>query len=506
VSKIDFQYVNGIFSNPGIVLCIIIGTSLALRFYFFPFGVPLTLDSLYYFWYANDTSSLGWLPNGYSFANNGWSIFLAPFFSLIKLNSMISYMEMQRIIATIISISTTIPVYFLCRKFVENRFALFGALIFAFEPRIIQNSLFGLNDALYILLGTLALVLFLKNRRISTYISFAFIGFASLVRSEGLFLFFALSIAYFIRHRKSRGELLRYSILIIIFAAVILPLAILRIEMTGSDALTSRIVNEAIIASGSANNGSYVYAVNTITTFFGFLGRVMIPIFVFFVPVGVFLIFKNRTVEKTNIIVIMIVMSIPALYAYSVPALDTKYLYFLYPIFCVLAVLAMKKYVEVIRLQRTIFVIGIIIVLIGTIAFLGTKLTDRENQAEYFAISKFVIDNAQGVNEYYPENAYLTPAEMLREWPIRYIDYTERTKIISTEGFDSLDAYIESAKNNGLTHVVIDDKVDRPLFIKDIFLHEEKYLYLEKIFDSTEHGYKIHIKIFKINYDKIDSR
>jgi len=485
---------------------IIILSSLILRFYYFPFGVPLTLDSLIYFWYASDTSSLGWLPNGYSFANNGWPIFLAPFFSLVKLNSMISYMEMQRIITTIISVSTIIPVYFLCRKFVENRFALFGALIFAFEPRLIQDSLFGLNNSLYILLGSLALVLFLKNRRIFTYISFVFIGFASLVRSEGLFLFFALSIVYFLRHRKSRSELLRYPILIIIFAVTILPLAILRIEMGGTDALTSRIINEAIIASGSASNGIYVYTVNTISTFFGFLARVMIPMFIFFVPVGVFLIFKNRTIEKTNIIVIMIVMSIPALYAYSVPALDTKYLYFLYPIFCVLAVLAMKKYVEVIRLQRTIFVIGIIIVLIGTIAFLETKLTDRENQAEYFEISKFVIDNALGVNEYYPENGYLTPAEMLREWPIRYIDYTEHTKIISTEGFDSLDAYIESAKNNGLTHVVIDDNVDRPLFIKDIFLHEEKYLYLEKIFDSTEHGYKIHVKIFKINYDKIDPK
>ena len=268
MSKIDVQSSSGIFSNAVILLGIIIGASLALRFYFFPFGIPLTLDSLTYFWYASDVSTLGKLPHGYSFANNGWPIFLAPFFVLIKLNSMISYMELQRIIATLVSVLTIIPVYFLCRKFVENRFALFGAAVFAFEPRLIQNSLLGLNESLYIFCGTIALVLFLKNQKTSTYVAFAFIGFASVVRSEGLFLFFALSIMYIIRYRKNKSELMRYSILVAIFAASVLPIAILRIEITGTDALTGRIVNEAIAASSASNVGITVYVKNTIITFF----------------------------------------------------------------------------------------------------------------------------------------------------------------------------------------------------------------------------------------------
>lgn len=494
----------GTFDSSVILLSIIIISSLILRFYFFPFGIPLTLDSLTYFWYASDTSSLGRLPDGYSFANNGWPIFLAPFFALIKLNSMISYMELQRVISTLVSVLTAIPVYFLCKKFVESRFALFGAAVFAFEPRLIQNSLLGLNDSLYILLGTISLVLFLRNRRISTYVAFAFIGFASVVRSEGLFLFFALSIMYIIRYRKNRNELLRYSMLVAIFAASVLPIAILRIEMTGTDALTGRIANEAIAASSASNVGIIVYVKNTIITFFEFLGRDMIPIFAFFVPVGAFLIFRKRTLEKTTVIITTVIMSIPALYAYSIPALDTKYFYFLYPMFCILTVIAIKKYEEIVS-KPIIPIFILIIALSGGIVFLEVKLPDKNVQTEYYEIAKYVTNNALGVNDYYPSSNYLIPAELSKQWPVKNSDFVQHTTIITTKGFDSLESYISSAKNRGLTHVVVDDKTDMPLFLRDVFLHEEKYPYLMKIFDSSEHGYRSHVKIYKIDYTKFIS-
>ena len=55
-----------------ISLIIIITVGFLIRFYYFPYGVPISLDGLMYFWYASDTSTLGHIPSGYSFPNNLW--------------------------------------------------------------------------------------------------------------------------------------------------------------------------------------------------------------------------------------------------------------------------------------------------------------------------------------------------------------------------------------------------------------------------------------------------
>ena len=136
MSESDFRKrkITIFFNNHVLVIITIILSSLLLRLYFFPFGIPLVLDSFGYFWYASDISLLGRLPEGYIFANNGWSVFMGSFFSLLKLNSMISYMELQRTVSVLISVLTVIPVYFLCKHFVNYKFAMIGAIIFAFEP------------------------------------------------------------------------------------------------------------------------------------------------------------------------------------------------------------------------------------------------------------------------------------------------------------------------------------------------------------------------------------
>ena len=35
------------------------------------------------------------------------------------------------------------------------------------------------------------------------------------------------------------------------------------------------------------------------------------------------------------------------------------------------------------------------------------------------------------------------------------------------------------------------------------FYHDEKYAYLTKVFDSKDHGISYHVKIFKIDYNKV---
>ena len=495
------------FNNHILVITTIILSSLLLRLYFFPFGVPLVLDSFGYFWYASDISLLGKLPEGYIFANNGWSVFMGSFFSLLKLNGMISYMELQRSISVLISVLTVIPVYFLCKHFVNYKFAIIGAAIFAFEPRLIQDSLSGLNSSLNVALETLALVLFFSSNKYAKYYSFAIMGFASLVRSEGLFLFFALSIMYFLNYRKDKRELIKYTILFLIFIIIVISMAILRIQTNGSDGLTSRIIGttSSIIENNSTGNqGIFDYIANGFITFVKFLGWDMIPIFIFFVPIGVFLIFRNRNYEKTTIIVTLVITSIPILYAYSSQSLDTKYFYPLYPIFCIMSALTMKKFSEFTHRPNFLIIIVIIGTFMLSFIFLNIIMKDLEYETEYLAVAQYVINNTNGINGYDPEDGLVRGIEINEKWPILKSSFSNKITIINDEGFNSLSDFIIYGKQTGLTHLVVDENKNRILFLKNVYLNEDDYPYLKKVLDTEDLGYKHGVKIFKIDYSLIN--
>lgn len=140
--------------------------------YYFPQGIPLSLDVLSYFFYANDVSILGKLPTGYHFPNNGWPIFISFFFSIFHSNNILDYMDLQRYLSISISVLTVIPVYFLCRRFVEKQYSLFGAVLFLLDPRLIQNSLLGDTQPLFICLGAVSLYLFFSKNMKIIYLSF----------------------------------------------------------------------------------------------------------------------------------------------------------------------------------------------------------------------------------------------------------------------------------------------------------------------------------------------
>ena len=140
--------------------------SFFLRLNFVSFELPVTLDALLYFWYANDMSQLGHFPHGYNDAtNNGWPSFLSLFFSAYQSSNFLDYMILQRIITISISVSTIIPIYFLCRRFVPEYFAIFGAALFAFEPRLIQNSVLGFSESFFIFTMIFSIYFITRNEK-----------------------------------------------------------------------------------------------------------------------------------------------------------------------------------------------------------------------------------------------------------------------------------------------------------------------------------------------------
>lgn len=70
--------------------------------------------------------------------------------------------------------------------------------------------------------------------------------------------------------------------------------------------------------------------------------------------------------------------------------------------------------------------------------------------------------------------------------------------------YQSLKEFIENSRKNGLDHLVVDGDPDKQNFFNDIYLNDQNYPYLKKIYDSSDFGYKYHVKIYKIDYEMFD--
>jgi len=482
-----------------------------IRFYYFPFEIPLSSDALYYFWYSSDIVQIEKLPNDWTPANNGWPIFVSLFFSSFNINDIEILMSIQRGLSVLISIITSISVYFLCKKFVSNKFAIIGAALIAFDPRLIINSFLGVTDPLYLLLITSSLVLFLSNNKKLVYFSFVLVSISTLVRVEGLIIFVILSIMFLIKYREEKYKVfIKYILIIGIFMVIITPSSFYQIEVNGTDTIFSRIINsgnslveEALIETNTVNQKHNL--IDGFEILIKYLIWIMIPNFILFIPLGIFLIFQKRNFKNMFIIILGGIMIIPAYYAYTTSALDTRYLYTLFPIFAVLSVMAIKKIVTKFDKENIFLIIIISSIIISSLLFYEYKKIDYEHEKESFEIMKEISLKVKGVNYLSTESKYLITIQTMNQWPTPYSEIKFDIQIIPYENENNLENFIVKSKDKGLTHIIIDGDKQRPNFLKEIFFEETKYSYLKKIYDSKNEGFNYQLKVFEINYKLFES-
>jgi hypothetical protein len=472
-----------------------------------------------------DISIIGNLPNNYTPINNGWPILLSGFFSIFSFENSISYMELQRSISIIISVFTLIPIYYLCRKFVNNSYSIIGAAIFVFEPRIIQNSLFGIADPLYIFLTSCTLVLIFNSEKKYTYFAFVLAAFATIVRGEGLFLFIAISIIYLLKYRKNKKDILKYAICISVFLLILMPMSLYKVDIQGTDGVFFRISSSLEVISNPPTEidpnwvtpprGFSESILTSLENFPKYLAWSLIPIFVFFVPIGAIFLFKKIDWLKIGIIISMISISLPAVFAYSLPLQDTRYFYFLYPLFSVVSVLALPKIFSRFKKQNLILLLIIIGIIISSTIFMEFKMWDIQEETEKYEVAKFIVENTKGINQYYPGYIYIESAEIPKlTKDLRSTFFIERENrmsirdatlnninIISPNNFNSIYELIEFGKKNGLTHIIIDNQIQNN-FLDEFVFDEKKHSFLIKEFDSKDNKFKQSTQIYKINFDE----
>ena len=497
-----------------------------VRMYYFPFDIPIIHDSIDYFSYAVVVSQQGHFPLGWELSNNGWPAFLSIFYAISNDGGIWEFIYIQRMLTVIISVLTIIPVYLLCTRFVATKYALIGSTLFIIDPRILANSFLGLTETSFVLLGSLALFLFLSKDIKVVFSSFGVLALFTMIRYEGIFLLIPFLVFFFIRFKYQKKIFLKFLGVVGIFILILLPMTHFRIEATGQDGIISAISlggadyiskhiiqgipdeDDKLYGSDGEENRITKFVTTGISSLLKYLGWVMIPIFIFFVPVGFFIFLRSHNDKIKFIIFSMIFLLIPAFYAYGRGIEETRYLYILFPIFCIFSSFTIMKLENKITkkgLFTTLIICGIFI---GSIGAYDYQKIDYNHEKESFLIAKDVQKIAGGINHYVPNSKYIHIAEIENNWPViplpkeNNYDQTYQIKKISPANFSTLVEYIEGSKNKGLTHIVSDGKQNEVEFLNNVFYDEKKFPYLIKEYDSHDKGFQYHVKVFKIDFEK----
>jgi len=504
------------------IILLLISSSILFRFFYLPYEIPIFLDSFEYFNYALQISQTGNLPVEY-FPNNGWPTFLSLFFSILDKENFFDFVYMQRTIAIIISSLTVIPIFFLCRKFVETKYAIITTIIFIFSPRLILNSIEGLTEPLTVFLFSIILFLLFHDKMKYTVTAFAISSLMILVRAELLLVIIPLSIIFFIKHKNESKIFLKFLITISIFLLILTPMMYLSIDATGRDGLTSqftagfRHMSEHVITEKESedqvsnaypdeweDNKIQNFLIRALTSLVKFIGFALFPGLIFFVLFGMLLVTKKwkrilKDYRILSLILFIPFLSIPMLYAYGRGIEESRYALILFPIFIIPVAYAVKKIT--LKNYKILSVLIILFILISSVSFIEYNKIDYNHERESFLISKDIVNLTTVINANPIDGNYLTVAKIIQTWPDNNLEISDKKFKYSTIGFDSINDFIKENKKLGLSHIVTDGKNHDSNFTKDIFYNEFNYPYLTKIYDSNKMGYEYKVKIFKINYD-----
>ena len=525
-----------------IILTLTAFASFIVRLFYFPFDLPLTNDAAGYFWYANDMAILGNFPSdfanraGQEFPNNGWPAFLSVFFSSMNSNEFLDFVNVQRLIGVTISTLTIIPLYLLISKFLKKHLAILASAVFAFSPRLIENSLLGTTEAPFLLLIITSLCLFLSDKYKLILISFALAALASLVRYEGLLIIIPFTVMFFFRFRKNNKVIGKYLIALSIFILILLPMGYVRTETTGQDGLISHIASGPqyynLVASDSPEENVLLnFLIKGFTFLMKYSAILIIPMFIIFLPFGIFKFFKNRNENKWTIIIFSLILLIPAFYAYSRGFQEMKYLFILYPFLCICIGYTFGEIEKKINKQNLFFIVFLIGIVSSSFFFTSLMILDFEHQKELYDITDELNEKISTVNRDLRWVSYFVWVndDLNKNFPILSKDLAKSTStdliVIgkkSLHDFNNFEDYLQYGKTQGMEYLVLDGHNLHNQMLIHVFENEEEYPFLKKIFEkeikptflkefknfifgSIEYDYPFHVKAFKIDYNEFEN-
>ena len=476
--------------------------ALMIRIYYTPQEIPLTLDAFTYFLFANDTSIIGNIPINYNFPNIGWPVFLSILFQIFRFEYYLDGMLIQRICSEIFSVLTIIPMYYLSKKFFDKHLALVGVSFFVFSPYIIENSILGITDSLFIFLICSFLALFFSNNMKNSVYAFPVLALSALVRYESVLLIIPTTIIFLNKFKNENNFKVSYFAGLFLFFVLIMPFVIWKIQMGLPDGLLSHLVagSNVVINQGSINNSDTKFnLILGLTNLPRFLAYVSLPILFIFVPYSIISLIKNSKKDFRMLVFFGIISLIPALYAFGRGFEEIRYVFVITPILIVSSLFLIEKISLKIN-YKIFYVLLIIVICSSSTLFVEFRYLDIEHEKDSVKVAKFLKNLPGNINDYGKESYYLEVIALEDvKFPKLSSEINLHTSSIPLSG-NSINEIMSDAKSKEIRYFVIKDNDES---LSDIYHNEEQYPFLKKIFDSNDNSIFFKVKIFEIDYSQI---
>ena len=537
--------------KPTSVICLVIIAiiSLSLKLYLIDFTIPVTSDNLDYL-----LMSVSYLNGDFSQSVHraaGWPMFVSLFYNFLDGENIDNYSNTIRILSIGVSTLTIPLVFIISRKFFDHRYSLVCASLFAFEPHLNHNSGFGLSEPIFLMV-VLTSFLFILNKNSKIIIpSLIFAGFAWWVKIDGFFIFFIITVIYFVTHKGKTNLKRNYLFGFVIFLILISPMLIQKQEQFG-DPFYSYYSNvmfagnyEQLLAENtkSANASAYDYIEkNGIQSFidnfilkgfyniFLLLSKLSYPYLFILIPFGIIFSFRafdqNSEYIKSNWIFILLA-SASMILTLSIVA-ERRYLLYLIPFFIFFSTIPIQRVTEYglntfsfSRKQKDIFLIIVVSIALVLSIYFVTNVHEKPDvilEKEKLRLSNYIVTNLDGnitrdfnsYSEYLNYQILISSTKNFGEYNItnginEFKTSDKKLDSIFITG-NSLKELISNGKQYDLKYLIAyeNDNVFHE-FLDDLYVNENKYPYLTMIFDSNAEDFeKIKVKIFKINYNKLD--
>ena len=530
-------------------LAIIVVISVPLKLYTVDFSIGIHYDDMEYVLDAIQYSEGDFFLDQKK--NPGWPLFLTPFISLLNSEHFLDYSNFARILTLTISTITIFPIYVLARKFFSEKYSVVAASLFAFEPHLNYNSGTPFSEPLVILVLITTMIFILHDKTKYHYLAFVFAGFCWWIRLEAIYPVIAIILIYFVIHRSKPNSLRNFSLCMVFLLITISPLFIQR-DLQFDDpfyvwwggTILAENYSEHLTSPEDAGITDFVEKhgilglmdryVNGLANLFNVLFRILYPYLFILIPFGI--LFSLRPIEqklkhiKTNWIMILSLIAVLAIPFAIIE--ERRFLFALFPFVIILSTIPIQRVTNYglstfsfNERQKSVFlviVVGVVLLLSTTFTMkvgeFGYGLPNSVLEHEKIEFTKYLIENFDGrilhdedvvdylvyVSLTQDDNADFKEFKSPRGKD-PYPDLYEPGKVVWVQvNGKTIEELITNGETIGLKYIGILEKGSYFFpFMNDLYYNEEKYPYMEKIFDSNEMNYKeFKIKAFEIDYEK----
>jgi hypothetical protein len=500
-----------IIENKILALFLVGILGIGLRIYFMPWEHPTNSQDAFVFM----NEAINYSKGNFEQFNTRfiWPVFLSIFFQFSENTDLMTYTNMMRVISISVSVITIPVIYVIAIKFVSHKWAILCTAIFTLEANLIENSIFGITETMFIFIGLLSFYFAIKENGKFIPISFLFAGIAFDTRLNGIVLLIFLIIVC--STRFSGKKLVKTLIFgITIFIMITIPQISFSLDNEQIPYLKYFFHVESVIENDTPyvwkdSSGSQNVLLDALQNEILHIFRISVPYLALFVPFGIIIALKDLDWRKKMLFLIVIISLIIAIPQYTISQ-EYRNLFFIVPFFTILSVIGIEELGKHTNFKNIFLVLLIAGLLLLSFNFLRERYdVDQEFISEKYQLSKYVVDNFQGTVS---GDLKMEVWSQIEKGNFVQNDlgggYSNQKIIFQSPVFrvDNIDKLQNFSKERGINYLIVDNIDDNyfPVF-KEIFYNENNYSFLEKVYDTDLEGYnKIRVKIFEINHNNVE--